>query len=162
MTPPAVEPSFVERDRVLYHDNDPTTTATCSAPTDSQLEVLLRLKQQSNAAFSFLSDEDPVHPYYVFLKSWGESALATEYARQQRLQAERAEARRKEEERRLEREEREAAAAKGPWRGGGWGCSLSLGLSRDGPFFVRVRSLMTLRLVIRFLCGRSFSRAKTL
>lgn len=79
-----------------------------------QLEVLLRLKQQSNLAFSFLSDEDPIHPYYVFLKSWGENALAAEYTRQQRLQAERAEARRRAEEERKEREER-AAAAKGPF-----------------------------------------------
>ncbi|CAM9438846.1 unnamed protein product, partial [Scytosiphon promiscuus] len=83
-----------------------------TAVRSPQLEVLLRLKQQSNAAFSFLSDEDPVHPYYVFLKSWGESALAAEYARQQRLQAERAETRLKEEQQRREREEREAAAAK--------------------------------------------------
>lgn len=85
-----------------------------------QLEVLLRLKQQSNPAFSFLSDDDPVHPYYVFLKSWGEAALAAEYARQQRLQAERTEARRREEEERKAREERAAAAAKGPF------CALSL------------------------------------
>lgn len=78
--------------------------------------MLLRLKQQSNLAFSFLLDEDPVHPYYVFLKSWGESALAAEYARQQRLQAERAEARQREEEQRREQEQRAAtAAAKGPF-----------------------------------------------
>eukprot|EP00903_Cladosiphon_okamuranus_P016054 g14821.t2 len=82
-----------------------------TAVRSPQLEVLLRLKQQSNLAFSFLSDEDPVHPYYVFLKSWGESALADEYARQQRLQAERKEARRREEASRKEREERAAAAA---------------------------------------------------
>ncbi|CAM9218740.1 unnamed protein product, partial [Hapterophycus canaliculatus] len=75
-----------------------------TAVRSPQLEVLLRLKQQSNAAFSFLSDEDPVHPYYVFLKSWGESALAAEYARQQRLQAERAETRLREEQQRRERE----------------------------------------------------------
>lgn len=85
--------------------------ANDSTESKSQLEVLLRLKQQSNAAFSFLSDEDPVHPYYVFLKSWGESALAAEYARQQRLQAERAEARRRDEEQRKVREEAAAAAA---------------------------------------------------
>eukprot|EP00752_Nemacystus_decipiens_P013791 g12244.t1 len=82
-----------------------------TAVRSPQLEVLLRLKQQSNLAFSFLSDEDPVHSYYVFLKSWGEVALASEYARQQRLQAERAEARRREEEQRKEREEQAAAAA---------------------------------------------------
>ena len=87
----------------------PDCTRSCR---NRQLEVLLRLKQQSNPAFSFLSDEDPVHHYYVFLKSWGEAALAAEYARQQRQQAERAEARRRrEEQQRKEREERAAAAA---------------------------------------------------
>ncbi|CAM9527992.1 unnamed protein product, partial [Ectocarpus sp. 12 AP-2014] len=80
-----------------------------TAVRSPQLEVLLRLKQQANEAFSFLSDEDPVHPYYLFLKSWGESALAAEYARQQRLQAERAEARQRQDQ---QRKEREAAAAK--------------------------------------------------
>ena len=97
-------------------------------PNRSQLEVLLRLKQQSNAAFSFLDDQDPAHPYYVFLKSWGESALAAEYARQQRLQAERAEARRRREQERREEEEREAAAAKGPSL---WWCALSV--EHGGP-----------------------------
>ena len=76
-----------------------------------QLEVLLRLKQASNAAFSFLCQEDPIHPYYVFLKSWGEAALAGEYERQQRLQAQRAELRKKEEDRKREEERREAEAA---------------------------------------------------
>lgn len=42
-----------------------------------------------------------MHGYYIFLKSWGEDALASEYARQQRLQAERA----AERERRKEEEE---------------------------------------------------------
>lgn len=70
-------------------------------PAVPQLEVLLRLKQAGNAAFSFLSDGDPLHGYYLFLKSWGEDALASEYARQQRLQAERA----AERERRKEEEE---------------------------------------------------------
>ena len=97
-------------------------------PNRWQLEVLLRLKQQSNTAFSFLDDQDPAHPYYVFLKSWGESALAAEYARQQRLQAERAEARRRRERERREEEEREAAAAKGP---SVWWCALSV--ERGGP-----------------------------
>lgn len=80
----------------------------------SKLEVLLRLKQASNAAFSFLSIEDPVHSYYVFLKSWGESALAAEYTRQQRLQAGRGEAKQNDEKDRRETRDQEAAA-KGPW-----------------------------------------------
>lgn len=74
--------------------------------------MLLRLKQASNEAFSFLSHDDPIHPYYVFLKSWGEAALGKEYARQQRLQVERAEAKLKAE---ADEKDRAAAAAKGPW-----------------------------------------------
>lgn len=78
-----------------------------------KLEVLLRLKQASNAAFSFLSEGDLLHPYYLLLKSWGEAALGEEYARQQRMQTERANARQREEDREtLERER--AASAKGP------------------------------------------------
>lgn len=75
--------------------------------------MLLRLKQASNAAFSFLSDGDPLHAYYLFLKSWGEGALAGEYTRQQELQTVRAEARQKEKARKkFEREH--AASAQGP------------------------------------------------
>ena len=74
--------------------------------------MLLRLKQSSNEAFSFLSHDDPIHPYYLFLKSWGEAALGKEYGRQQRLQAERAEAKLTAE---ADERDRAAAAAKGPW-----------------------------------------------
>ncbi|CAM9719330.1 unnamed protein product [Sphacelaria rigidula] len=89
-----------------------TARTTVRSP---QLEVLLRLKQASNAAFSFLSDGDPLHSYYLFLKSWGEAALGQEYARQQRLQTERADAKQREQDRKkLERER--AASAKGPSR----------------------------------------------
>lgn len=83
----------------------------CDLPEfKSQLEVLLGLKQPSIAAFSFLSDEDPVHPYYIFLKSWSGAALSTEYTRQQRLQAGRTEAPRRDEEQRKDREEAGAGA----------------------------------------------------
>lgn len=75
--------------------------------------MLLRLKQASNPAFAFLSDEDPVHPYYLFLKTWGESALAAEYARQQQLKVERADVKKRE----AEREQERAEAAKGPSQG---------------------------------------------
>lgn len=75
----------------------------------------MRLKQASNAAFSFLSHEDPVHPYYVFLKSWGEAALAGEYERMQRLQVDK----RKEEEENAGAKEATAVTAKGPWEIGG-------------------------------------------
>lgn len=85
--------------------------------------MLLRLKQASNAAFSFLSHDDPIHPYYVFLKSWGEAALGKEYARQQQLQVERAEAKLRAE---ADEKERAAAAAKGP-------CLLSPPFRRGGP-----------------------------
>lgn len=86
-----------------------------------QLEVLLRLKQAGNAAFSFLLDGDPLHPYYLYLKSWGEGALDAEYVRQQRLQAQRAE----EKQRRMEEEakaqarmqEEKSAQVKGPSSG---------------------------------------------
>ncbi|CAM9172030.1 unnamed protein product [Discosporangium mesarthrocarpum] len=54
-----------------------------------QLEVLLRLKQASNPAFSFLSDEDAFHPYYNYLKTWSEAALTQEYSRQQAMKAQR-------------------------------------------------------------------------
>ncbi|CAM9741229.1 unnamed protein product [Pylaiella littoralis] len=76
----------------------------------TMLEVLLGLKQPSIAAFSFLSDEDPVHPYYIFLKSWSGAALSTEYTRQQRLQAGRTEAPRRDEEQRKDRKEAGAGA----------------------------------------------------
>ncbi|CAM9837811.1 unnamed protein product [Laminaria digitata] len=84
-----------------------------TAVRSPQLEVLLRLKQASNAAFSFLTHDDPIHSYYLYLKSWGEVALGKEYARQQQLQVERAAARLKAEE---DEKDRVAAAAKGPWR----------------------------------------------
>lgn len=84
-------------------------------PLSSKLEVLLRLKQAANAAFSFLSVDDPVHSYYLFLKSWGESALAAEYTRQQRLQAELVDSRQRDENERQERGDQKAAAGKGPW-----------------------------------------------
>ena len=32
------------------------------------LEVLLRVRQKDNPAFSFLFDDDQLHPYYQFLK----------------------------------------------------------------------------------------------
>lgn len=85
-----------------------------------QLEVLLRLKQASNAAFSFLSHEDPIHPYYVFLKSWGEAALALEYERRQRQQVDK----RKEEKENAGAEEATTVTAKGPWEIGGMYISL--------------------------------------
>lgn len=74
--------------------------------------MLLRLKQAENAAFSFLSDGDPLHGYYLFLKSWGEDALASEYARQQRLQAERAAERERQKEEEVGAEEGSEAGAR--------------------------------------------------
>lgn len=92
----------------------------------SQLEVLLRLRQASNVAFSFLSDGDLLHSYYLFLKSWGESALASEYVRQQRLQAERADEKDKQtiEEDKAKLAEERATLVKGPWCGQSLPCSL--------------------------------------
>lgn len=76
--------------------------------------MLLRLKQAANAAFSFLSVDDPVHSYYLFLKSWGESALGEEYTRQQGLQAELVNSKQLDENGRQEQRNQEAAG-KGPW-----------------------------------------------